>query len=675
MLPFRDFRLFYRHLLLAFIYHGILKLPVSGILVPSRVQNFRARYDHPTDAIYIQWSYPEEVQREAQPKFLVRYRITNRSDGSSEFDWRYTQSGSELEARLDLDEVRNGDELQAQVRAERPDGTVLEDWSQSLLISITKRVLIDGIPTDDDDLLPPLDFQAHILSTSMVRLDWTPAVRALSNVPLNNYYVVNVKQLTSDDQTPLLRQQLKNYAIKQKYICPRAGIPESIVKILELDNYVKVQTNSFTLNNLKPGQRYELTIRTASSPERVSNTAAIVEIIMPREDEYFEVGNLIITSHFKGTGQGTVNLSWEVPEKMQNQIQAYELEYKENGTDNWHQLHFSGLHPSATLTTLKSDTEYLLKIRTHLYNNLTTESGYFRFRTPAIIPNPIKKVDVIYTHESDGTRLQWTLENFLPADLVDGYDIYISDDPDIPDAEWSYYSITGSEVSNDALINGANSLTLRDLQAGHTYYVRINVRKKNGEVLRAPSIYRFKTMERTEFLERREGNALSYRLLSPGRAQITWAYPSSLVPSITGSSIMYAESNVLMTEQWERIDLADPRQNFVILEQLRPNSRYFIRILPQINNTFYDNSVIDMFEIRTGPESHMRSSTENAVPQMPQQLRNNLIRKDEKLVLSACNPDMTKNECSWDERCVPIQENRFRGWCIPGSLRNAIINN
>lgn len=30
-----------------------------------------------------------------------------------------------------------------------------------------------------------------------------------------------------------------------------------------------------------------------------------------------------------------------------------------------------------------SDTEYLLKIRTHLANNLTTESGQFKFRTPA----------------------------------------------------------------------------------------------------------------------------------------------------------------------------------------------------------------------------------------------------------------------------------------------------
>uniref|UniRef100_A0A1I7VF72 Protein-tyrosine-phosphatase n=1 Tax=Loa loa TaxID=7209 RepID=A0A1I7VF72_LOALO len=613
----------------------------DALYVPSRVQNFRARYDHLTDAIYIQWSYPEQIQNEVQPQFRIRYRITNRPDGSS--DWKYSQVGTELEARLDLDDVRNGDELQAQVRAERSDGTVLEDWSQSLLISISKTVLIDGIPAADDDLLPPLDFQAHILSTSMVRLEWNPPFRT----PVSHYYIVNVKQLTSADRTPLLRQQ------------------------------VKVQANSFTLDNLKPGQRYELTIRTATSPERVSTVAAIVEITMPREDEYFEVGNLIISSHFKAPDQGTVNLTWEIPEKMQNQVKAYELQYSEAGAEDWHQLRFNGSHPSASLTTLKSDTEYLLKIRTHLANNLTTESGQFKFQTPAVIKNPIKKVDVIYTHELDGVRLQWTLENFLPTNIVDGYDVYLSDNPDLPDAEWSYYPISGrSELSNDASVSESNSLILRNLQPGHVYYVRINIRKKDGEILRAPTIYRFRTMERAEFREHREGSALSYRLLSPGRVQITWTYPNSILPSITGSSIMYAESNNSPTKQWERINLVDPRQNSVVLEQLKPNSRYLIRILPQINNAFYNSNIIDAFEIRTGMGNHMQPSRVDSThsQMLPEQTSMTKLENG-KLTLNACNPDSTKNECLWDEHCVPITEGRFRGLCIPKSLRNAIISN
>ncbi|KAK6104787.1 Fibronectin type III domain family protein [Brugia pahangi] len=636
-------------------YSVFLKMvPIDNNLPASRVQNFRARYDHPTDAIYIQWSYPDERQNDIQPHFLVRYRITNRPDGSAEFDWKYSLVGKELEARLDLDEVRNGDELQAQVRAERSDGTILEDWSQSLLISISKRVLIDGIPAADDDLLPPLDFQAHILSTSMVRLEWISPFKILSNAPLNHYYIVNVKQLTSSDNAPLLRQQ------------------------------VKVHANSFTLDNLKPGQRYELTIRTASSSERVSSVAAIVEITMPSEDEYFEVGNLIISSYFKSTDQGIVNLTWDVPTHKQNQIKAYNVQYSEVGTEEWHQLQFNNSNPSASLTNLKSDTEYLLKIQTHLVNNLTTESGQFRFRTPIVVRNPIKKVDVIYTHEIDGVRLQWTLENFLPANVIDGYDVYLSDNPDLPDAEWLYYpvSATSQQQSNDFVASGANSLTLRDLQSGHAYYVRINVRKKDGEIIRASSIYRFKTMERTEFREHRQGNALSYRLLSPGRVQIAWTYPSFILPYVTGSSIMYAESNDLPINQWKRIILADPRQNSIVLEQLKPNSRYFIRILPQINNTFHDSNIIDTFEIRTGIENHMQFSNPNDIQssilqQHEKHQNENMMTKleNEKLILNACNPDSIKNECLWNERCIPILEGHFRGLCIPASLRHAIINN
>lgn len=52
-----------------------------------------------------------------KPQFLVRYRIINRPDDFTSLDWKYSQVGRELEAPLDLDEVRNGDELQAQVKS------------------------------------------------------------------------------------------------------------------------------------------------------------------------------------------------------------------------------------------------------------------------------------------------------------------------------------------------------------------------------------------------------------------------------------------------------------------------------------------------------------------------------------------------------------------------------
>lgn len=39
-------------------------------------------------------------------------------------------------------------------------------------------------------------------------------------------------------------------------------------------------------------------------------------------DEYYEVGNLVITSRFKANGTGVVNLKWEVPENLIGKIRG-----------------------------------------------------------------------------------------------------------------------------------------------------------------------------------------------------------------------------------------------------------------------------------------------------------------------------------------------------------------
>lgn len=84
------------------------------------------------------------------------------------------------------------------------------------------------------------------------------------------------------------------------------------------------------------------------------------------------------------------------------------------------------------------------------------------------------------------------------SNLIHSYDVYVTDNPDLPDAEWLYYPANVSELSNNAFGSGDGSIVLHNLHHGHTYYVRINVRKKDGEVLRSPSIYRFKTMGKSK---------------------------------------------------------------------------------------------------------------------------------------------------------------------------------
>lgn len=43
------------------------------------------------------------------------------------------------------------------------------------------------------------------------------------------------------------------------------------------------------LGHLVPGEKYEMTIRSATSPDHVSSTAAIVEITMPRGKKFHQV--------------------------------------------------------------------------------------------------------------------------------------------------------------------------------------------------------------------------------------------------------------------------------------------------------------------------------------------------------------------------------------------------
>lgn len=63
-----------------------------------------------------------------------------------------------------------------------------------------------------------------------------------------------------------------------------------------------------------------------------------------------------------------------------------------------------------------------------------------------------------------------------------GYDVYLTEDKDLPESQWKY------------LYSSENSVSVNALKSGTTYYIKINVRKTDGTVVRSPSIYRFKTM-------------------------------------------------------------------------------------------------------------------------------------------------------------------------------------
>ncbi|KAE9556533.1 hypothetical protein FO519_000227 [Halicephalobus sp. NKZ332] len=590
------------------------------------VKNLRARFDIPSNSIYVEWDFLEPQATNYDVHFVVRYRLTNRMSPDSQ--WKLART-AEHSVRLHLPDVKSGDELEVQVKVERG-GQVIEDWSQQLLISFSKRLNVGGVLIEEGELMPPLDFAANVLGPSTVKLEWQP----YNHVP-GVYYIVNVKQLTQNSGEHQLRQQ------------------------------IKIEATNFILDDLIPGERYEMTIRSAKSSEQISSTAAIVEISMPK------VGNLIISSQFKADGRGTVNLTWEVPPEMIGKIREYQVQYAPVGAHKFNKISFNGNNPSTTLSDLQSDTEYILKIKTFLANNLETESGEFKFKTPKVAVNPISKVDVIYSSsEANIVRLQWILEPHVQLDSIAGYDVYISDNKDAPEHTWRYIKLDGKEAS----------MSVSDLKTSTVYYVKINVRKTNGQIIQAPSIYRFKTTDNfSRGIELRQANSLAYRNIAPGKVSISWTYPHSVSGSVAGAVILYTDKKDLPMDQWRKINIPDPNMKSVVLHHLHPGTRYHVQIIPKLTNGELDFSSVEKFEIRTDSQSQSRAfehpylnHLKKNSPQF-QEMRISSEDSEKHLNIVSCNPDAFKTGCGWDEHCISSVDNPNVGWCIPDTLRDSIL--
>ena len=69
-------------------------------------------------------------------------------------------------------------------------------------------------------------------------------------------------------------------------------------------------------------------------------------------------------------------------------------------------------------------------------------------------------------------------------DSIAGYDVYISEDKNAPEDRWRYIRLDGKEAS----------LSVNDIKAATTYYVRFTIRKTDGNLIQGPIIYHFRTI-------------------------------------------------------------------------------------------------------------------------------------------------------------------------------------
>jgi len=443
-----------------------------------------------------------------------------------------------------------------------------------------------------------------------------------------------------------------------------------------LRQQIKVDKTEFLLGNLVPGEKYEMTIRTATSAERTSSTAAIVEITMPNDNEYFEVGNLLVASKFQVDGHGTVNLTWEVPNEMRSKIDGYNVEYTSIRENNWRQLSFSGEQPTTILHDLKSDTEYVLKIKTRMKSGVETESGEFRFKTPKVNPNPISKVDVIYSSETNAVRVQWTLQDFVEKSQVIGYDVYISEFRDVPDNQWRYIRVDTNEQSTN----------IDNLPTSTTYFVKIYVRLRDGQLLKSSILYKFTTLNEypratqlyPRSVEIHGPKTFSYKNLSPTETEITWRFADETASSAQEARIYYTadtEEEDVNSTVWSHIDIEinqDQPEQILRLSDLISNSVYFIKAVPKLNGE-YNLDHAENFSIKTATEEK-REKRRHHRRRSLHHLRSHYHKhhhKDSNLVEPAnsyfqvkiCDPTrFDENQCDKNQRCVKLHGSN--GWCL-----------
>uniref|UniRef100_A0A915N733 Fibronectin type-III domain-containing protein n=1 Tax=Meloidogyne javanica TaxID=6303 RepID=A0A915N733_MELJA len=383
------------------------------------------------------------------------------------------------------------------------------------------------------------------------------------------------------------RQQLEDYEIFVRYKVSRQGQNEDEWRRVEAEEdglgariplgrlslsdgdevmtQIRVDKTNFLLGHLVPGERYEITLRSATSSDRISSAAAIVEIALPKEDEgaLMDVGNLLVTSRFMHDGRGVVNLTWEVPPQLIGKIKSYEMRYIEasnaqSGIERWEHLHFPGEAPHAQLYSMKPYTEYLIRIRTLLISGLQVESGEFRIHTPRIKePNPLARLDVLYSSEQPTVRLQWT---HIHSSEINGYDLSITDRYDLPESEWRHHRVSGYSPQ----------LALDNLRPYTTYFVRVDIRKNSGDVLKGNTIYRFTTLANlpvipTEsFVDKgNEVQPLAFEQIDRGRV-----------------TIYFSNNPNEPMERWQRVLVENIESRSTILAGLQENILYNIQIVP-----------------------------------------------------------------------------------------------
>uniref|UniRef100_A0A0K0EX41 Protein-tyrosine-phosphatase n=1 Tax=Strongyloides venezuelensis TaxID=75913 RepID=A0A0K0EX41_STRVS len=550
---------------------------------PSNIKNLRARYDANEDVIYVEW----EVNENNINSFIIRYRYLSMKNTNGN-QWKYIRN-TDTSVKLYDNNYMNGYRIEVQVKSETNRNDIV-DWSKPLFIEITSKNPYNPLSDEDDndvELKPPTNLRFTVVSPSSLKIEWDPVY--LENIKI--YYIAILQQRSSHSGE-------NNYQRQQ----------------------IKIEATTFAIEHLTPGESYEITIRTAISSQQTSTMAAVLEINMPTEHEFFEIENIIISSRFYKSGQGFVNITWEIPQQMEDKVSAYHVQYSlVNENNSFKQKIFRGDRPEIILDDLISGSKYKFTIKTILKNNLIIESGEFLFSTPKVELDVMKKIDVIFSNNMDTVRLHWILADDIDKDNIEMYQIFYSIDKDLSLNKWNTISVPMNE----------ENIKIDGLHKNTVYYVRVRILTKDRKVFNSPTIYRFRTSDNYSLKsEVRQPNSLSYRNIGPGAIILNWNFDENIKKNISGTTILYSKNRTLSYDRWDKKNLLNSQNTQILLDNLEQGLKYFIQIIPHFKIPINNHDYIQRLEIQTDV---LDSKTNWEFPQL------NNVRRTKRLIVESMN--------------------------------------
>jgi hypothetical protein len=146
--------------------------------------------------------------------------------------------------------------------------------------------------------------------------------------------------------------------------------------------------------------------------------------------------------------------------------------------------------------------------------------------------------------------------SFVQKSEIVGYDIYISEFKDAPESQWRLIRVDSSE----------QSANIDRLPTSTTYFVKIHVRLRDGQLLKSSILYKFTTLNEypratqlyPRSVEIHGPKTFSYKNLSPTETEITWRFAPEVAHSASEARIYYTtdtEEEDLNSTVWSHVDI------------------------------------------------------------------------------------------------------------------------